>query len=63
MKVISLKIFPYVQQVRVLLEAKGVQYDVEHIESERRPQWLMEASPDGGEVPALITDGGETLFQ
>lgn len=63
MKIISLKVCPYVQQVRVLLEAKKVPYEVEDIDPENRPQWLMEASPDSGEVPVLVTEEGETLFQ
>lgn len=63
MKLISLKICPYVQQVRVLLEAKKINYEVEEIDPANRPQWLMEASPDSGEVPVLITDEGEVLFQ
>ena len=63
MKIISLKVCPYVQQVRVLLEAKKISYEVEDIDPENRPQWLMEASPDSGEVPVLVTDDGEALFQ
>ena len=63
MKLISMRICPYVQQVRLLLEAKKAQYEVEHIDASNRPQWLMEASPDGGEVPVLITDDGEAIFQ
>ena len=63
MKLISMKICPYVQQVRLLLEAKKAQYEVEHIDASNRSQWLMEASPDGGEVPLLITDAGEHIFQ
>jgi len=63
MKIISLKICPYVQQVRVLLESKKIKYEVEEIDPANRPQWLMEASPDGGEVPVLVTDEGEILFQ
>jgi glutathione S-transferase len=63
MKIISLKICPYVQQVRLLLEAKKVKYEVEEIDPTNRPQWLMEASPDSGEVPVLVTDEGEILFQ
>lgn len=64
MKVISMKICPYVQQVRAVLEAKNLPYEVEHIDTSRdRPEWLMEASPDGGEVPLLITDEGDKLFQ
>lgn len=58
-----MKICPYVQQVRALLEYLGFEYDVEHIDSGNRPQWLMEASPDGGEVPVLVLDSGEALFQ
>ena len=63
MKLISMKLCPYVQQVRMLLEFKQASYDVEHIEANHRPQWLMDASPDGGEVPALVTDAGDVLFQ
>ena len=63
MKVISLKICPYVQQVRLLLEAKKIKYEVEDIDPANRSQWLMEASPDNGEVPVLVTDEGEVLFQ
>ncbi len=63
MKLISMRICPYVQQVRMLLEAKKAQYEVEHIDASNRPQWLMEASPDGGEVPVLVTDDGEAIFQ
>ncbi|MEM7145338.1 MAG: glutathione S-transferase family protein [Verrucomicrobiota bacterium] len=65
MKVISMKICPYVQQVRALLEAKGAKYEVEHIQQGDHPrsEWLLKASPDGGEVPVLVTDEGESLFQ
>ena len=63
MKLISLKICPYVQQVRAMLEATRMPYVVEHVESDLRPDWLLKLSPDGGEVPALITDEGVGLFQ
>ena len=63
MKLISLPICPYVQQVRALMEVKQVSYEVEHIAMRTRPDWLMAASPDGGEVPVLITDEGQALFQ
>ena len=63
MKLISMRICPYVQQVRMMLEAKKAKYDVEHIDMGNRPPWLMKVSPDGGEVPVLITDEGEAIFQ
>ncbi len=40
-----------------------MRYVVEHVESDPRPDWLLKLSPDGGEVPALITDEGAGLFQ
>ena len=63
MKLISMRICPYVQQVRLLLEAKKAKYEVEHIDASNRPHSLMQASPDGGEVPVIVTDEGEILFQ
>ena len=62
MKIISFKICPFVQRVTALLEAKGVDYDIEYIESGNKPQWFLDISPHG-QVPVLITDGGEALFE
>ncbi len=36
---------------------------MEHIDASNRSQWLMEASPNDGEVPVLISDEGEIIFQ
>lgn len=47
-----------------MLAWKGAEFDVEHIQNgEPRSDWLKTASPDGGEVPLLVTDEGENLFQ
>jgi len=62
MKIVSFKICPFVQRVTALLEAKGVDYDIEYISLKDKPQWFLDISPNG-QVPVLITDGGQALFE
>jgi len=62
MKVVSFKICPFVQRVTALLEAKGVPYEVEYISLTDKPQWFLDISPNG-QVPVLITDSGQALFE
>ncbi len=62
MKVVSFKICPFVQRVTALLEAKNVDYELEFISLSDKPQWFLDISPNG-QVPLLITDGGEALFE
>ena len=62
MKIVSFKICPFVQRVTALLEAKGVNYDIEFISLSDKPQWFLDISPNG-QVPVLITDGGKALFE
>lgn len=62
MKVVSFKICPFVQRVTALLEAKKIPYDIEFIDLNNKPQWFLDISPNG-QVPVLITDGGQTLFE
>ena len=62
MKIVSFKICPFVQRVTALLEAKGLDYDLEFISLSDKPDWFLEISPNG-QVPVLITDRGEALFE
>ncbi|MYG28565.1 MAG: glutathione S-transferase family protein [Boseongicola sp. SB0677_bin_26] len=62
MKVVSFKICPFVQRVTALLEAKGVPYDIKHINLSDKPDWFLKASPNG-QVPILITDDGHVIFE
>ncbi len=62
MKIVSFKICPFVQRVTALLERKGVPYEVEYIDLGNKPRWFLEASPHG-QVPILLTDDGEVLFE
>ena len=62
LKVISFKICPFVQRVTALLEAKGIDYDVEYISLSDKPDWFLEISPNG-QVPVLVTESGRALFE
>ena len=62
MKIMSFKICPFVQRVTALLELKGADYDIEYINLSNKPQWFLDASPNG-QVPILITDNGRVLFE
>ena len=62
MKIVSFKICPFVQRVTALLEAKDIPYDIEFISLSNKPQWFLDISPNG-QVPVLITDGGQALFE
>lgn len=61
-KIVSFKICPFVQRVTALLEAKKVPYDIEFISLSDKPQWFLDISPTG-QVPLLITEAGEALFE
>lgn len=61
-KIVSFKICPFVQRITALLEAKDVPYQIEYISLSDKPQWFLEISPTG-QVPLLITEAGEALFE
>lgn len=62
MKIVSFKICPFVHRVTALLEAKNIPYELEFISLSDKPQWFLDVSPNG-QVPVLITDGGDALFE
>lgn len=61
-RVISLKICPFVQRVTAMLEAKKVPYQIEYISLSDKPDWFLDLSPTG-QVPVLVTEGGLPLFE
>lgn len=61
-KIVSFKICPFVQRVTAFLEAKQIAYELEYIELRNKPQWFLDISPTG-QVPILITEEGEALFE
>ncbi|MCA9709738.1 MAG: glutathione S-transferase family protein [Myxococcales bacterium] len=58
---VSFKLCPFVQRSAIMLEEKGVEYDLEFIELSSKPAWFTEISPLG-KVP-LLRIGDEVLFE
>lgn len=62
MKIVSLKICPFVQRVTAALETRNIKYDIEYITLKDKPEWFLEVSPNG-QVPIMITENREVLFE
>lgn len=62
MKIVSFKICPFVQRVTALLAAKNIPFELEFISLSDKPQWFLDISPNG-QVPVLITERGQALFE
>ena len=60
-KLISFNVCPFVQRSVILLEEKGVDYDIDFIDVYDPPAWFLEISPTA-KVPVLQVDG-EILFE
>lgn len=60
-KLISFNLCPFVQRSVILLEEKGIAYDIEFIDVYNPPSWFLEISPTG-KVPVLQV-GDEVLFE
>lgn len=60
-KLISFDLCPYVQRSVIVLNEKGVDYDVEYIDLGQKPDWFLKISPLG-KVPVLIV-GDTVLFE
>lgn len=60
-ELISFKLCPYVQRAVILLNEKGVAYDVTYIDLKNKPDWFLRLSPLG-KVPVLRV-GEAVLFE
>lgn len=46
----------------ILLRAKGIEFDVTHINLREKPDWFLKISPHG-KVPVLVIDDDQPLFE
>ncbi|MEE9327367.1 MAG: glutathione S-transferase family protein [Cocleimonas sp.] len=54
-KLISFKVCPFVQRSVILLNEKGIDFDIEFIDVYNPPEWFLKLSPTG-KVPILQVD-------
>lgn len=60
-KLISFNLCPFVQRCVIALIEKNVEYDIEYIDLEKKPDWFLKISPHG-RVPVLVVKN-EALFE
>jgi len=58
----SFKTCPWVQRAAIVLRAKGIEYDINYIDRDNRPEWFLKVSPHS-KVPVLVVDGKDSLFE
>jgi glutathione S-transferase len=61
-KLCSFKTCPWVHRAAIVLQEKGVDYDIEYIDRDDRPDWFLKISPHS-KVPVLILDDDVALFE
>jgi len=58
----SFKTCPWVQRAAIVLRAKKIDYEINYIDRDNRPEWFLKVSPHA-KVPVLVIDGKESLFE
>ncbi len=58
----SFKTCPWVQRAAIVLREKGIDYDIDYIDRDNRPEWFLAISPHS-KVPVLQVDGERALFE
>lgn len=58
----SFKTCPWVQRAAIVLGEKGIDYDLEYIDKNNRPDWFLAISPHS-KVPVLRVDDQHSLFE
>lgn len=61
LQIISANVCPYAQRTRMVLQEKGLEFELLEIDLKNKPDWFLEASPYG-KVPVLRHDG-ETIYE
>ncbi|XP_047486611.1 pyrimidodiazepine synthase-like [Penaeus chinensis] len=56
MRIYSMRFCPFAQRVRLVLDAKGVNFELVNINTHSKPDWFLGKSPLG-KVPVLERDG------
>ncbi|KAH9489973.1 Glutathione S-transferase omega-1 [Bulinus truncatus] len=57
LRMYSMRMCPYAQRARLMLAAKGVNYDLVNVDLNKKPDWFFDYNPYG-EVPVILHNGG-----
>lgn len=62
LRLYSMRFCPYSQRVRLVLEAKGIKYEIININIKRKPEWYTDVNALG-HVPCLQHDDGRSIYE
>ena len=62
LKLVSFKLWPYVQRSVITLNHLNVPYEIEYIDLSNKPDWFLDISPLG-KVPVVQVNGGPSIFE
>ncbi|XP_037015414.2 glutathione S-transferase omega-1 [Artibeus jamaicensis] len=61
-RVYSMRFCPFAQRTRLVLEAKGIKYEVVNINLKNKPEWFFKKNPFGL-VPVLENSQGQLIYE
>uniref|UniRef100_A0A3Q3BAV1 Glutathione S-transferase omega n=1 Tax=Kryptolebias marmoratus TaxID=37003 RepID=A0A3Q3BAV1_KRYMA len=61
-RIYSMRLCPFAQRARLVLNAKGIKYHTVNINLSDKPDWFLEKNPLGL-VPTLETPAGEVIYE
>ncbi|XP_075979033.1 pyrimidodiazepine synthase-like [Anticarsia gemmatalis] len=61
LRLFAMRFCPYAERTVLVLNAKGLQYDLVFINLDQKPEWIYNFSPKGT-VPALEYEQGKAIF-
>ncbi|XP_026992135.2 glutathione S-transferase omega-1-like [Tachysurus fulvidraco] len=61
-RIYSMRFCPYAERTRLVLHAKGIEYETINIHLKEKPEWYLEKNPLGA-VPALETPCGQVVYE
>ncbi|XP_036919882.1 glutathione S-transferase omega-1 [Sturnira hondurensis] len=61
-RVYSMRFCPFAQRTRLVLEAKGIKYEVININLKNKPEWFFKKNPSGL-VPVLENSQGQLIYE
>ena len=59
---VSFETCPWVQRAAIALQEKNIEYDIEYIDRDNRPDWFLAISPHS-KVPVLRVDDAHSIFE